>query len=90
MKQQVALVVTEYVVLEIANALSRTQLRESAIKLVSSIRASQHIQVIEISKEIFEEAWVLYSSRLDKDWSLTDCASFIVMARNEVREAFHR
>jgi hypothetical protein len=29
----------------------------------------------------------LFTSRADKDWSLTDCLSFIVMGRRNIRQA---
>ena len=30
----------------------------------------------------------LYEQRLDKDWGLTDCISFVVMQREQIQEAF--
>ena len=30
----------------------------------------------------------LYEKRLDKDWGLTDCISFVVIQREEIIEAF--
>jgi predicted nucleic acid-binding protein len=44
--------------------------------------------VVRVDKEIFGEAWRLYSERLDKEWSFTDCASFIVMNRMGLTDAF--
>jgi len=49
---------------------------------------SKNIEIVEIDKEIYKEAWNLYSSRNDKEWSLTDCTSFIVMNRRRITEAF--
>lgn len=80
--------VTDYVVVEIANSLSRMPWRLAAIQLVNSIYASEDINVVEIDKEIYAEAWKLYSDRTDKEWGLTDCASFVVMNRKGITEAF--
>jgi len=80
--------VTDYVVVEIANSLSRIPWRSSAIQLINSIYASENINVVEIDKDIYVEAWKLYSERIDKEWSLTDCTSFVVMNRNGIAEAF--
>jgi predicted nucleic acid-binding protein len=80
--------VTDYVVVEIANSLSRIPWRSSAIQLINSIYASENINVLEIDKDIYVEAWKLYSERIDKEWSLTDCTSFVVMNRNGIAEAF--
>src|SRR4030067_878712 len=80
--------VTDYVVVEIANSLSRIPWRSAAIQLINSIYVSENINVVEIDKKIYVEAWKLYSDRADKEWSLTDCMSFVVMNRNGISEAF--
>ena len=49
--------VTDYVVVEIANSLSRIPWRSSAIQLINSIYASENINVVEIDKDIYVEAW---------------------------------
>lgn len=44
---------------------------------------------IEIVKvEDFEAAWELFYGFRDKDWSFTDCVSFIVMERLGISSAF--
>jgi predicted nucleic acid-binding protein len=80
--------VTNYVMVEIANALSRIPYKETAVKLISSIEMSENIQIIEINKEIYKKAWQVYSTYLDKGWSLTDCTSFEVMRERRITEAF--
>jgi predicted nucleic acid-binding protein len=81
-------VVTNYVMVEIANALCRVPHKETAVKLINFIEMTENIQVVEIDKEIFKEAWRVYSTHLDKDWSLTDCTSFEVMKERRITEAF--
>ena len=39
------------------------------------------------SDELFARGMDLYRSRHDKDWSLTDCISFVVMADEGLAEA---
>jgi len=80
--------VTNYVMVEIANAFSRIPYKETAVKLISSIEMSENIHIIEINKEIYKKAWQVYSTYLDKDWSLTDCTSFEVMRERRITEAF--
>jgi uncharacterized protein len=48
--------VTDFVVVEIANSLSRIPWRSSAIQLINSIYASKNINVLEIDKDIYVEA----------------------------------
>lgn len=80
--------VTEYIIVEIANSLCKARWRTHAVKLINSIRETEFIEVVEIDKEAYEEAWQMYSGRTDKEWSLTDCVSFAVMKRYGIRDAF--
>ena len=32
--------------------------------------------------------WELYSNRLDKDWGMIDCISFVIMQERNLTEAF--
>ena len=43
--------------------------------------------IVNVSTALFEEARHLYSSRNDKDWSLTDCISFVVMKQQRLTDA---
>ena len=88
LKNNAQLLVTDYVIVEIANALSNRQFRSTAIQLITFLQTSKNIQIIDIDKEIYSKSWELYCSRHDKEWSLTDCTSFIVMKRNGIIEAF--
>jgi len=47
-------VMTDYIIVEIANCLSRIPFREAAIKLIESIRNSEDIEVVRVNEEIFE------------------------------------
>src|SRR3972149_6123485 len=80
-------IVTDYVIVEVANSLSKIPWRSSAIQLINSIQLSENTRVVEINKEIYNEAWGLYSNRTDKEWGLTDCASFVVMNRYAITKA---
>lgn len=80
--------VTNYIIVEIANSLCKTRWRSYAVKLINSIHETESIEVVELDKEISEEAWNMYSTRTDKEWSLTDCASFVVMKRYGIQDAF--
>ena len=37
--------------------------------------------------ELYRRAFELFTDRPDKDWSLTDCASFVVMEERQIRGA---
>jgi uncharacterized protein len=43
--------------------------------------------LIDVSKEIDASAWQLLTQRQDKEWSLVDCSSFVIMQQREITEA---
>jgi predicted nucleic acid-binding protein len=80
-------VVTEYVLLEAANALSAPPSRAKVSALITRIRSDRNIEVIAASSELFEAGLQLHVQRPDKEWSLTDCISFVVMQRRGITRA---
>ena len=88
LEQGARFVMTDYILVEIANALSRIPFKQTAVNLISSIKESSDIEVVEIDKSAFDEAWELYSSHLDKEWGFTDCTSFVTMKRRKLSEVF--
>jgi predicted nucleic acid-binding protein len=61
--------------------------RPLQIQLLSDLRASAWVDVVHIDAATDSEAWSLWASRPDKDWSLVDCASFVVMRQRGLTEA---
>lgn len=83
----VPLVTTEAILTEIGNALAKPQWRELAVDTVNDLRADESVEIISVNSELFSRAFELYSSRMDKDWGLTDCISFVVMKDAKLKEA---
>jgi len=79
---------TEMVLFELANALSSVELRGKTIILIDELQTLPNVQIVWSSVELFEKAWTLYRERPDKEWSLTDCASFVVMRERGINLAF--
>jgi hypothetical protein len=82
------LITSDYILVEIANGLSKIKYRDTAINLVNSILTSSDVELIRINDDLFYKSWELFSSRDDKDWGFTDCSSFIVMNEYGIKEAF--
>ena len=82
------LFVTEMVLVELANALSSIELRARAVILIDELQTLPNVEIVWSSVESFEKAWSLYRERPDKEWSLTDCASFVVMKERGINLAF--
>lgn len=79
---------TDYVLTEVANALSRPPHRKTTVRFLEAIFSSKNIGIATITRARFLRAWQLYKSRPDKEWGLTDCTSFIVMEDEHIRQAF--
>jgi predicted nucleic acid-binding protein len=81
------IVTTEAVCWEWLNAMSCAATRDIAAHGFERVRHEPRIEVVAHSRESTEEAIRLFTARTDKDWSLTDCLSFIVMGRRNIRQA---
>lgn len=81
------LVTTGGVLLEIGNALSRLRYRKAAVALLSAIEQDPKIEVVPASEELCGQAFDLFKRRTDKEWGMTDCLSFILMAEREMTAA---
>ncbi|CAN5660170.1 hypothetical protein BH24ACI2_BH24ACI2_15520 [soil metagenome] len=81
-------VTTEFVFLEFVNALSAPDFRAKAAIFIEGLRKSADIEIIPANSELFWLGFELYKNRPDKEWSIVDCVSFIVMEEMEISEAF--
>lgn len=81
------LVATEFILVEIADALAAIRFRAQAIEIIATLRSNSFVEIVPVSTELFQAALMLYEARLDKDWGLTDCTSFVVMNHRNLTEA---
>ena len=83
------IVTSQMVLVEFLNYMSGRGhfLRQKAISVVNRLMEIPNVEVVPQTHEQFHEAVALYSSRSDKGWSLTDCASFTLMKRMRIPEA---
>ncbi len=51
------------------------------------IEAAAIGRLVWVDEDLCARGWQLYRDRLDKDWSLTDCVSFVVMRHRAITEA---
>lgn len=80
------LLVTDAVLLEIGNALSRNY-KEEAVRIMDDFFASDEVKIVRLTRELFDKAYSLYKTYVDKEWSLVDCISFVVMRQEAVKQA---
>jgi predicted nucleic acid-binding protein len=82
-----SVLLTEYVLCEIVDALSPPLDRPKAHSLISEFAANPDSRLIGANSELFHAGLKLHSERPDKEWSLTDCISFQVMREWGLRQA---
>lgn len=81
------LITTEFVLVEIADGLAAVRFRAQAAQVIVAVQASALVEIISASSHLFTAALELYRNRPDKDWGLTDCASFVAMRERALSEA---
>ena len=72
---------TSAVLLEPGAALSRVAHRAGAMTIIRELQANVRVEIINVSGDLLEQGLALFELRHDKEWSLTDCVSFEVMAQ---------
>jgi predicted nucleic acid-binding protein len=79
--------ITEAVLIEIGNALARSN-RMAATAFISSCYNTTNVRVISVDTSLLRRALDFYNNRGDKEWGLTDCITFLVMTDHGLKEAF--
>jgi hypothetical protein len=80
-------VVTEFVLTEFGNLASAGRGRHVFADLLRQFQQDPSAIVIPASHELFERGCDLFLRRPDKQWSLTDCTSFLVMEDRGIADA---
>jgi uncharacterized protein len=82
------IVTTAWVLLELADHLADAKNRALFGQVHRAIVADPRFEIIPAEQQMLDRGGVLYEDRADKDWSLTDCTSFLVMQDRQITEAF--
>ena len=81
------IVTTAWVLTELANSLRLPDHRNHFVRFEKALRGDPSVVIIDPSRELYDRGVALYGDRADKEWSLTDCISFIVMNERGITEA---
>ncbi|GAG50444.1 unnamed protein product [marine sediment metagenome] len=81
------IVTTAWVLTEVADAMSERRNRAEFLGLLHDLRRNPRAVIVPPTEDLFERGVALYAERPDKDWSLTDCISFVVMRDTSITEA---
>jgi len=81
------LLLTEPVLWETADAFSKPIARSKAEAVLTTFLDMAAVEVVWSSRWLFDQAVELHVTRPDRFWSLTDCASFVVMQQRGIQQA---
>lgn len=84
---QLQLVTTEWVLTEFGDAYCAPQDRADFVALYRSLINHPRVKIIPADTRLFHRGVDLFEQRPDKDWSLTDCLSFVVMRDEGISQA---
>ena len=76
---QFRLVTTEWVLAEFGNAYCHPTDRADFVALYRALVNHPRVKIIPADTRLFQRGVDLFEQRPDKDWSLVDCLSFVVM-----------
>ena len=87
--QNYKLISSELVLTEFVNFFSSSgsNSRQKAVDFVQQIRQNSNAVIMPQTTDLFDRALTLYAQRSDKQWSLTDCSSFLIMQDLGMTEA---
>ena len=83
------IITTEMVLIELLNYASRRgeRMRDLAARTATGLTHDNNTTVIPQTSSQFHTALASYMRRPDQNWSIVDCASFIVMEERGIQEA---
>ena len=83
------IITSEMVIVELLNGVARLgeQGRRQAVDMARGLYLNPNVAVIEQSAQQLNAAIERYANRLDQSWSVTDCASFLIMEERGIAEA---
>ena len=81
------IVTTVWVLTEVADGLAPARNRAGFARLLDVLEHNSWVTILPADQVLFEAGVQLYVTRPDKDWTLTDCISFVVMRERGITEA---
>lgn len=82
------LVTTSYVLDEVVTFFNRIGHHSKAVEVGNALLHSSSVWLIHVDEALFYEGWAYFQQYQDKDYSLTDCISFVVMRNLGITTAY--
>jgi predicted nucleic acid-binding protein len=82
------LVTTSYVFDEVVTYFNSRGYHAKAVEIGNRLLTSPSVQFVQVDERLFKEGREYFRLHKDKDYSLTDCISFVVMKMFRIETAF--
>jgi uncharacterized protein len=82
------IVTTTYVFDEVVTYLNSRGYHAKAVQVGNNLLRSPSVELVHVDADIFQAAWSYFQRYQDKQFSLTDCISFVVMQQQGISTAF--
>lgn len=82
------LVTTSYVFDEVVTYFNSRGHHAKAVEVGNRLLTSTSVQFVQVDEKLFKEGWEYFQLHNDKDYSFTDCISFVVMKTFSIETAF--
>jgi uncharacterized protein len=86
--QPVTFLVTDYVIAETLTLMQGRLGHRKTVAFGEWLLSAPQVQQVRLDVDLWNEAWHLLKKYDDKEFSFTDCASFAVMRRERLVDAF--
>lgn len=86
-REKPRLVTTRAVLIEIGNFLARFRFRHGTVAFLTKLQSDPVVTIVTVSDSVYQKAFALYSQRMDKEWGMTDCISFVTMQERDLVDA---
>lgn len=84
-----SILTTEYVLIEVGNFLSGSPAHRAKFgQLLGALNVDPATEIVEASHAFWTKGTDRFLQRPDKEWSLTDCLSFVLMEERGLNDAF--
>jgi len=87
-KNRYEVIATSYIMDETLTLIRFRLSIKASIDFSKKIRKSKVVKIVHVSREMEEKARDIFERYDDKDFSFTDCVSFVVMWETGIKEAF--
>jgi predicted nucleic acid-binding protein len=81
------LVTTAWIMTKVGSFMRRPHERAAFVELVHKLDSKKNALLLPPEPAVWRRGLELYEKRLDKEWSLVDCTSFVVMADRGIQDA---